>query len=140
MVGGSAPSEGRLEIFNAGEWGTVCVEDFQTWGQEEANAVCNQLGYNAPSRLLDEKYIGLHQGTTANIFGDSQLTKIWLDRVECSPTNNDTIVKDCDHSEWGGSGLCDHSNDVGVICDGKFCSEKLFCFKDVENWHNKFHV
>ena len=56
------------------------------------------------------------------------MDKIWLDSVKCDPSQKETLgnpepafaLKDCDHSEWGGSGLCDHSNDVGVVCGGKY--------------------
>ena len=62
------------------------------------------------------------------------MDKIWLDSVKCDPSQEETLpflrrypepafaLKDCNHSEWGGSGLCDHSNDVGVVCAGK-CSK-----------------
>ena len=44
---GQYPSEGRVEIFFYGRWGTVCNERF---GQNEADTVCRQLGYtNAAS-------------------------------------------------------------------------------------------
>ncbi|XP_072020153.1 scavenger receptor cysteine-rich type 1 protein M160-like [Amphiura filiformis] len=118
LVGGSGPYEGRLEVFNAGEWGTVCVEDFKSWGQAEADAVCHQLGYHPGSQDREFRFIGVHKGTTAKLFGESSQNKIWLDDVQCTPDDTDSrmILKDCKHSEWGGSGLCDHSNDVGVVC------------------------
>ncbi|XP_072020124.1 scavenger receptor cysteine-rich domain superfamily protein-like [Amphiura filiformis] len=118
LMGGSGPYEGRLEVFNAGEWGTVCVDDFKSWGQSEADAVCHQLGYHPGPQDKRSLIIGVHKGTTAKLFGKSSQNKIWLDDVQCTPDDTDSrmILKDCKHSEWGGSGLCDHSNDVGVVC------------------------
>ncbi|XP_072020643.1 scavenger receptor cysteine-rich type 1 protein M160-like [Amphiura filiformis] len=118
LVGGSGPYEGRLEVFNAEEWGTVCVDDFKSWGQAEADAVCHQLGYHPGPQDKRSLIIGVHKGTTAKLFGESSENKIWLDDVQCAPDDTDSrmILKDCKHSEWGGSGLCDHSNDVGVVC------------------------
>lgn len=37
LVDGQYPSEGRVEIFFYGRWGTVCNERF---GQNEADTVC----------------------------------------------------------------------------------------------------
>ncbi|XP_072019845.1 neurotrypsin-like [Amphiura filiformis] len=123
LVGGSGPYEGRLEVFNAGEWGTVCVENFKSWGQSEADTVCHQLDYHPePSDNVFWRsrpfIIGVHKGTTATLFGESSQNKIWLDDVQCTPDDTDSrmILKDCKHGEWGGSGLCDHSHDVGVVC------------------------
>ena len=48
MVGGTASSEGRVEICNDGGWGTVC-DDF--WGAADASVVCRQLGFTALSRF-----------------------------------------------------------------------------------------
>lgn len=43
LVGGNDTSEGRLEIFHDGIWGTVCDDD---WGTPGAEVVCNQLGFS----------------------------------------------------------------------------------------------
>ena len=43
--GGTA---GRLEVYNSGQWGTVCDNSF---GVTDADVVCNQLGYNRADRV-----------------------------------------------------------------------------------------
>lgn len=42
--------------------------------------------------------------------------QIWLDSVVCSMF--DTAITDCSISAFGGHS-CNHSQDVGVICEGE---------------------
>ena len=43
LMGGNTVYEGRVEICQNNEWGTVCDN---SWGQAEATVVCRQLGYS----------------------------------------------------------------------------------------------
>ena len=46
LVGGRNEYEGRVEVHHEGQWKTVCD---RSWGQNEAQVVCRQLGYQKPS-------------------------------------------------------------------------------------------
>ena len=50
LVGGSVPSEGRVEVCINRAWGTVCRGTSRyyrsnTWNVQDARVVCRQLGY-----------------------------------------------------------------------------------------------
>ena len=43
LVGGQYPSQGRVEVYCNGQWGTICSTS--RFGATEAETVCRQLGY-----------------------------------------------------------------------------------------------
>jgi hypothetical protein len=106
------PRQGRLEIFHAGSWGTVCDINFR---EQDAQIACSQLGYGYVGELL-YGYYGPGTG------------RIWLTNVQCN--DSDSALGDCSHSEWGSTSFyyrrpgsryssyayCRHSNDVSIAC------------------------
>ena len=98
LVGGSTSSEGRVELFYQGAWGTVCDDG---WDLNDATVVCKQMGFSSASAAQHGAHFG--QGT-GNII---------LDDVNCSGTENRII--DCQHSGYLNHN-CGHSEDASVVC------------------------
>ena len=98
LADGPFVGAGRVEIFFANAWHTVCDDG---WDTGDANVLCKQLGYSrAISAPGSAKY---GQGTGGII----------LDDIECS--SSDATLFDCSHD-----GLfvenCSHREDAGAFC------------------------
>ncbi|KAG5831561.1 hypothetical protein ANANG_G00305000 [Anguilla anguilla] len=99
LVGADSPWEGRLEVYHAGDWGTVCDDD---WTELHAQVVCRQLGFRGRAEVAPEGRYGEGSGL------------ILLDDVQCAGTEQSLL--DCSHGEWGRHD-CSHGEDVGVRCE-----------------------
>ncbi|XP_029949272.1 deleted in malignant brain tumors 1 protein-like [Salarias fasciatus] len=88
---------GRVEIFHAGQWGTVCDD---SWDLDNANVVCRQLGCGAAQSALSSAAFGAGTGP------------IWLDDVSCS--GHELSIADCRHSGFGVHN-CGHYEDASVL-------------------------
>ena len=109
LVGGEEKTEGRVEIFYQGEWGTVC-DDF--WDLKDATVVCRQLGY--PAAIRKSTFAEFGQGSGP----------IHLDNVNCQ--GDEAILRLCDANDFGVND-CGHDEDAGVVCSGKFKELLHFC-------------
>ena len=100
LVGGRGPYEGRVEV-NYGQWGTVCQDRFDI---NDANVVCRELGYPRAIQYYRRAHYGQGNGI------------IWLDDLSC--TGTETSLYNCSHN---GVNIhnCRHTQDVGVVCQGK---------------------
>jgi hypothetical protein len=97
LVDGDMVTEGRVEVCQGGQWGTVCSD---LWTPEDTDVVCGQLGL-------------LSSGITGNFYGEGQ-GPIFLDNVECLGVESsileclyDTHTSDCSHYQDAGA-LCLH--------------------------------
>ena len=104
-------TEGRVEIQNDGEWGTVC-DDY--WSNGDGNVVCRQMGYAGAERVFWNSHFG----------GAGKKFKTLLDDLSC--VGNEKDLLDCrnhdgdDLADVIGEHNCNvggrHVEDAGVRC------------------------
>ncbi|XP_045393267.1 neurotrypsin [Lemur catta] len=98
LAGGRSAWEGRVELYLAGQWGTVCDDQ---WDDADAEVVCRQLGLSGIAKAWSGAYFGEGSGPVV------------LDEVRC--TGNELSIEQCARSSWGQHD-CGHREDAGVSC------------------------
>ncbi|XP_063405745.1 deleted in malignant brain tumors 1 protein-like [Mytilus trossulus] len=99
LVGGKDESQGRVELFHKGNWGTICNDGFDI---DDAAVICTMLGFNnSYPNILSAPEFGSGSGD------------IFLKDVECKGKEHD--ITDCNYKGWEISG-CVHSEDVAIDC------------------------
>ena len=106
LVDGSSHTEGRLEVYYRGIWGTVCNDG---WNDKYASLVCVQLGLGSSGITVD------FGAGTRNIF---------LEKVICS--SKDRILASCGHFGVGLTAQCNQYDHVGIKCDGMSLKVKFY--------------
>ncbi|XP_028928861.1 soluble scavenger receptor cysteine-rich domain-containing protein SSC5D isoform X2 [Ornithorhynchus anatinus] len=113
---------GRLEVWHAGRWGTVCDDG---WDLRDAAVACRELGCGRALTAPGAARFGEGAGP------------VWMDDVGCG--GEEPALRDCPRSPWGRSN-CDHSEDAGVVCAGpaprlRLSSGPHGCAGRLEVWH-----
>lgn len=93
-------NEGRVEIYHAGEWGTICDDRFDL---NDARVICRQLGFGDVA----------HNGVKHLAFHGAGSGRIWMDGLECRGT--EARLDQCRFNGFGKHD-CRHSEDAGVVC------------------------
>lgn len=104
----SDQSQGRVEIYINGTWGTICSRQFAA---EEAQVVCRQLRFN-------ETLIKYSQAVLDLRFGEGT-GPVYIDDIKClgyEKRLNNCMISYCTNN------YCNQINNVGVICYGTPCA------------------
>ncbi len=100
LADGASNLRGRLEVFNNGDWGTVCDDRFNNIS---AAVACRQLGHTS-GIFVPISGTTIPRGTGA----------IFLDDVQC--TGTETRLVDCSHRGIGVHN-CSHFEDIALECE-----------------------
>ena len=98
LVNGPTSYEGRVEIYHNGVWGTICDDG---WDLNDAQVVCNELGFGTATAALRYAFYGRGSGP------------IWLSYLNCN--GNEWSISNCSHGGWGVH-YCGHHEDAGAKC------------------------
>ena len=116
LVGGANLTDGCVEVFFLGQWGTVCNYG---WDLVDATVVCHQLGYLRADRSTS---LGAGSGPS------------WYSNVQCAGT--EMKLTECRKSISRLGHACSSSQKAGVVC-----SSELACYyKHVDLKVHKFCV
>ena len=100
--GSKSETEGRVEVYHEGEWGTVCDDGISgDNGNNVANVVCKQLGYSSGEIIETSE-------------GQRGTGPIWMDEVVCS--GEEASLFDCEALWSYDSNNCNHGEDFSVTC------------------------
>ncbi|KAL0148657.1 hypothetical protein M9458_055984 [Cirrhinus mrigala] len=99
LVNGKNPCVGRVEVFNNGQWGTVCD---MYWDIADAAVVCRELDCGTAVKATYNAHFGQGSGPISMGF------------VECS--GSETALKDCHSNSQLAQQYCVHNQDAGVVC------------------------
>ncbi|XP_012890940.1 PREDICTED: scavenger receptor cysteine-rich type 1 protein M130-like [Dipodomys ordii] len=106
-IGGPDGCSGRVELWHAGSWGTVCDD---SWDLADAEVACRQLGCGQAVEAAPGAAFSPGVGP------------VWLDEVGCR--GSEVSLWRCPAEPWG-RGDCTHKEDAGVRCSGSGMSGHL---------------
>uniref|UniRef100_A0A1X7SEF6 SRCR domain-containing protein n=2 Tax=Amphimedon queenslandica TaxID=400682 RepID=A0A1X7SEF6_AMPQE len=103
LLYGTTSSNGLVQVYCSGQWGTVCGRYFTP---DAAHLVCRQLGYTSAKSYSNGTFQGSYQ------------TPIWLDNLYCSASPTEVCLGSCVSctGSRASRSRCYHSYDLNVHC------------------------
>ncbi|XP_061172005.1 deleted in malignant brain tumors 1 protein-like [Saccostrea echinata] len=101
LVGGTKPSEGRIELKHNGIWGSICSKNFSV---SEGKVICRSLGFEG-------RHVTVHHG---GMFGHGEGPEV-ISHLSCRGTEEE--IWTCSNLSYT-ERPCSLGNEVGVTCDG----------------------
>merc|ERR1711962_534187 len=119
---GYMEKQGRLEVWHAGQWGTVCDDGFD---DKDATVVCRTLGWTGGSKISSSAGgYGFIELLGPSVEGSERAKllylgavgngPVWLTSVNCAGTENNFLV--CPGADTFGEMTCHHMEDVFMQC------------------------
>ena len=99
LIGGPTAQQGRVEIWYNSRWNTICDN---SWDINDANVVCQQLGYQGAITAHQSAHFGQGSG------------QILLDDLQC--TGREASLLECSHRGISNHN-CGHNEDASVTCE-----------------------
>ncbi|KAL7886989.1 hypothetical protein AOLI_G00047100 [Acnodon oligacanthus] len=102
LAAGHDHCAGRVELMDAGRWGSVCDDD---WNSRGGDVVCAQLGCGTAAEVTAKAYK----------FGPGT-GPIHISKLNC--TGKESNLWQCSTQKNEDSNYCGHKEDAGVVCSG----------------------
>ena len=103
LANGTDPCEGRVEVWNHTDWGSVCDDG---WDVKAGDVVCAQLDCGSAHKVTGEG--GPFPSGSGHIL---------LDELNCTGSEKD--LWQCVTPRTGQTHDCGHKEDAGVVCTGR---------------------
>ncbi|EDV28811.1 uncharacterized protein TRIADDRAFT_52060 [Trichoplax adhaerens] len=100
IVDGFTQYSGRIEIYHANKWGSICSNG---WGIKEANVACRQLNY---AKAMSAK---------ASLRQESLSKQSWTGFIACQ--GNEIALSQCEQSQWIISAECTSQSNARISCE-----------------------
>ncbi|XP_076827641.1 uncharacterized protein LOC143474168 isoform X2 [Brachyhypopomus gauderio] len=102
LAAGNDSCAGRVEVWHAGQWGSVCDDD---WDWRGGNVVCMQLRCGTAVKVMSGA-VGFGPGRGP----------IHISSLNCTGTESN--LWQCSTQTTNRTDLCGHKEDAGVVCSG----------------------